>query len=97
MGVMGAQEEKRDRYAEKKLLGWSVLSAIVDLLPHIQVVEGSAVELERYAANVVEHDVRANHVGNVGQRPRRFLGDTRNDIEEDFEASDYDDVDGPCS
>lgn len=66
---MGAEEKQHNGHAEKKLLGWRVLGAVVDLLPHVEVVEGAAVELEGYAADVVEHEVRAEHVGNVGQRP----------------------------
>lgn len=95
MRIMGAEEEEDDGNAEKELLGGGVLSAIVDLLPHVQVVERAAIKLERDSSNVVEHDVRSEHVRNVGQRPRRLLRNARDDIVEDFEEGDENDVDGP--
>jgi len=69
MCVMCAQEEEHDGDTQQELLGGCVLSPIIDLLPHVEVVVGPSVELERHAADVVEHDVRAKHVRNVGQRP----------------------------
>ena len=94
---MCAEEKQHNRHAEQKLLGRGVLCAVVDLLPHIEVVKGSAVEFERHTTDIVEHDVRAEHVGNVGQGPGRFLRDARDDIVEDLKASYQDDMDGPCS
>lgn len=95
VGVVGAEEEENDGNAEEKFLGGGVLSAVVDLFPHVEVVEGAAVEFERDAANVVKHEIGAKHVCHVGQRPRRFLRDAGNDVVEDFEAGYQDDVDGP--
>jgi len=34
----------------------------------------------------MEHKERTEHVRYVGQGPGRFLGDTRNDVKQDFEA-----------
>lgn len=43
----------------------------------------------------MEHDIRAEHVRYVGQRPRSFLGDARDDIPQNFESDYQHDVDGP--
>lgn len=43
----------------------------------------------------MEHDVRAEHVRYVGQRPRCFLRDARDDIPQNFESNYQHDVDGP--
>ena len=95
MRVMRAQQEEHDGHAEQELLGRRVLIAVVDLLPHVEVVVGARVEFERHALHPVEHQVGAEHVGDVGQRPRRFLRNARDDVEEDFEAEDQQDVDEP--
>lgn len=60
--VMRAQEKQDDGHTEKEFLGGRVLCAVVDLLPHVEVIVGAAVELERCAAHVVEHYVRTDHV-----------------------------------
>lgn len=57
MGVVRAQKEQHDGDAEKKLLGRCVLSAIVDLLPHVQIIKGSAVEFEWNSTHVMEHEI----------------------------------------
>ncbi len=57
MSVMCTKKKQHDRYAQKKLFGWCVLSAIVDLLPHVEVIEGTAIEIEWHASHVVEHNV----------------------------------------
>lgn len=95
MCVMSADEEQGNGDAQKEFFGRRVLGAIVDLLPHIEVVKGAAVEVERNATDVVEHDVGAKHVGHVGQCPRGLLGDARESIVDDFAASDQDNVDSP--
>lgn len=69
MGVMRAEQEQDNGHAEQELLGRRVLGSVVNLLPHVQVVVGTAVELKGDAPDVVEHDVRADHVRDVGQRP----------------------------
>lgn len=66
MRIVRAEQEQHNGDAEEELLGWRILSPIVDLLPHVQVVVCSAVEFEGHASDVVEHDVGAHHVGNVG-------------------------------
>lgn len=45
----------------------------------------------------MEHEVRAEHVCHVGQRPRSLLGHAGDHIIEDLEASYQDNVDGPSS
>lgn len=97
MSVMRAKEEKHDRNTEKELFGGRVLSTIVDLLPHIQVVEGSAVEFKRNTTYVMEHNVRAKHVRHVGQRPGSLLRHTGDDVVENFESCNQNDVNGPGS
>ena len=69
MGVMGAKEEEHDRHAEQELLGRCVLVAIVNLLPHIEIVVGTGVKLERDAPHPVEHEEGAEHVADVGEGP----------------------------
>lgn len=88
MGIVCAEKKKDDRDTEEKLLRRCVLIAIVDLLPHIQVVIGARIEFERNPLNVVEHEVRSEHVGYVGQRPGCFLRDTGDDVVKYFENGD---------
>lgn len=95
MCVMSADEEQGNGNAQKEFFGRRVLGAIVDLLPHIEVVKGAAVEVEGNATDVVEHDVGAKHVGHVGQCPRGLLGDAGKSIVDNFAASDQDNVDSP--
>lgn len=97
MCVMSADEEQGNGNAQKEFFGRRVLGAIVDLLPHIEVVKGAAVEVEWNATDMVEHDVGAKHVGHVGQCPRGLLGDAWEGIVDDFAASDQDNVDCPCT
>ena len=66
---MGAEEEEHDGDAEQELLGGRVLVAIVDLLPHVEVIVGTSVELERDAPHPMEHEERAKHIADVGQSP----------------------------
>lgn len=94
---MRAEQKQHNGYAEEKLLGWGVLGAIVNLLPHVEVVKGATVEFKRNAADVVEHDVRADHVGYVGQCPRGLLRDAGDHVVKDLEARYQDKVNGPCS
>ena len=69
MGIVSAKEEENDWDAGQELLGRCVLRAIVDLFPHVQVVVRSAVEVKWHTTDIVEHDIRAHHVGDVGQGP----------------------------
>lgn len=97
MGIMRAEKEKQYWNAEEKFLCGGVLISIVDLFPHIQIVVSTSVEFERHAAHIMKHEVGAEHIRNVGQRPRCFLRDTGNDVEQDFEGNDENDVNCPCS
>lgn len=97
VGIMGAQEKQHNRYTEEKLLCGRVLSTVVDLLPHVEVIEGTAIEFEWDSSDIVEHDVGADHVGYVGQGPRCLLRDTGNDVVEDFEACYQNEMNGPRS
>lgn len=69
MGIMSAEEEEHDRHAEQELLSGCVLVAIVDLLPHVEIVVGTGVELERDAPHPVEHEERSEHVADIGEGP----------------------------
>lgn len=95
MSVVRADEEETDGDGEQELLGRGILVLVVDLLPHVEVVVGAGVELERDAAHVVEHQVAAEHVRGVDECPGGFLGDGGDDVVEDFEEEDEDDVDQP--
>lgn len=87
---MCAKEEEHNGNTEQEFLGGCILGAVINLLPHIQIIVCSAVELERYASHVVEHNIGAEHVRNVGQSPGCLLGDAGNDVVEDLEANDED-------
>jgi len=95
VGIVGAQQEQHDGHAEQELLGGSVLCAVINLLPHVEVVKGAAVRVEWHAAHVVEHDVRAHHVCDVGQRPGCLLRHAWDAVVKDLEEYNDDDVDGP--
>lgn len=97
MRVVRAEEEQHDGDAEEELLGRRVLGSVVDLLPHVQVVVRPAVELEGHTPDVVEHDVGAHHVGDVGQGPGRLLRHAGHDVVDDFEGDNQNEVDGPCT
>ena len=88
MGIMRAEQEQHNRNGQKELLCRCVLIAIIDLLPHVQIIVGSSVELEGDASDVVEHEVRASHVNDVGQCPGDLLSHAWNDITEDLEGDD---------
>lgn len=95
MRVVGADQEKAYGHGKQELLCGRVLVAIVDLLPHVQVVVCAGVELERNTAHVVEHEVAAEHVGNVDHGPGGLLGDGGDDVVENFEQKNDHDVDRP--
>lgn len=56
MRVMGTEEKQEDRHAEQKLLGRGILIPIVDLLPHVEIVIGTSIELKRDAPHPVKHN-----------------------------------------
>lgn len=95
MGIVSAEEEEHDGHAEQELLGRGILVAIVDLLPHVEVIVGTSVELERDAPNPMEHEEGAEHIADVGEGPRGLLRDAGDDIEEDLQRGNEDKVDGP--
>lgn len=92
---MGAEEEEHNRHAEQKLLRRGILVTVIDLLPHVQVIVSSGVELERNAPHPVEHDEGSEHVADVGERPRCFLRDSGDDIVEDLQRRNQDKVNCP--
>ena len=57
VGVMRAQQKQHDRYCQEKLLRGGILVTIVDLLPHVEVVVCSGVELEGYTTHPMKHKV----------------------------------------
>lgn len=69
MGVVSAEEEQDDGYAEQELLGRRVLVSVVDLLPHVQVVISAGVEFKGNPPHPVEHDEGDEHVRDVGESP----------------------------
>jgi len=71
--VVRTQEEKDYGYCQKEFLRRRVLVPVVDLFPHVEVVVGSGIELERYASYIVEHQVRTGHICDIGECPRYFL------------------------
>ena len=97
MRVVRADQEQTYRHREQELLGRCVLVSVVDLLPHVQVIVGASVELERYTPHVVEHEVAAEHVGDVGHGPGSLLRDRWHDVVEDLQQQDDDHVDHPCA
>lgn len=72
---------------------------IVNLLPHVEVIIGAGVELERDAPHPMEHKEGTEHVADIGQGPRSLLRDAWHNVVEDFQGGDEDEVDGPgtCS
>ena len=84
MGVVRAEQKQGYRHEQQKLLGGRVLVAVVDLLPHVEVVVGARIKIKGDALHVVEHQVRAGHVGDVGQRPARFLRHAGEGVEDKF-------------
>lgn len=99
VGVVGAEEEEYNGHTQQELLGRCVLVSVVDLLPHVEVIVGTSIELEWDAPHPMEHKEGAEHITDVGQGPRGLLRDTRDNIVKDLEGGDEDEVDGPgtCS
>ena len=97
MGVVSTEKKKNDGYAQQELLRRRILVAIVDLLPHVEIIVCSCVELEWYTLNVMEHQVGAEHVGYVCQRPRSLLGHPRNDVVEDLKDNNEYGVNEPST
>lgn len=70
---------------------------IVHLFPHVEVVVGSSVELERYPPYPVEHQVGPEHVRDVSESPRRVALNARDDAEEYLEGNNEHYMDCPSS
>lgn len=97
VGVVGGDQKEPDGHAQQKLFCGRVLVAVVNLLPHGQVVKGAGVELKGDAGHVVEHDIRANHVGDVGERPGELAGHAGDEVEADFENANDEEMHAPRS
>jgi hypothetical protein len=69
MRVVSTKKEKHDWYAQEELFSRRILVAIVDLLPHVQIVVCASVELERYASDPMEHEIGPEHVDDIGKSP----------------------------
>lgn len=65
MCVVCAQEEQNYWHAEQELLRWGVLCSVVDLLPHIQIIVSPGIKFKRNSSNPMEHEERAEHVGDI--------------------------------
>lgn len=92
---MRARKKEADGHAQEEFLRRRELIAVIHLLPHVEVVVGSSVEFERYAADPVEHEIGTKHVGDVGQRPCRIALYAGDDAEEYLEGNDQDYMDCP--
>jgi hypothetical protein len=55
MGIVGAEKEKNNRYAEKEFFCRCILGSIIDLLPHVEVIISAGIELERYPSYPMKH------------------------------------------
>lgn len=97
MSVMCAEQEEYNGNREEEFLRWRVLVPIIDLFPHIQVVVGTRIEVERNTSYVMKHKVRPEHVADVRKRPRGLLRYTGYDVPKDLQSYNEDDVDGPSS
>lgn len=56
MGIMGTDQEQNNWYTHEELLRRCVLSSIIDLLPHVQIVVGTCVEFEWYTTDPMKHE-----------------------------------------
>ena len=88
MRIMRAKQKQHNRHTEQKFLGRRVLVSVVNLLPHVEVIICPRVEFKGHALHPVEHQVGAEHVGYICQRPGGFLTNAREGVEEDFEEAD---------
>lgn len=95
VGVVRAYKEEADGHAQEVFLGRGELFAIIHLFPHVEVVVCPGIELERDASDPMEHQIRAEHVREVGEEPRGVALDARDNAVEYFESDDEDDMDHP--
>ncbi len=94
---MRREEEEADRDESEELLGRRVLVSVVHLLPHIETVVCTGVELPWDASDIVKHEIGASHVADVCERPREFLADAWKEIKDDLGHGNQDKVDDPGS
>ena len=97
VGVMCADEEQRNGDEEQEFLRGGVLVAVVDLLPHVEVVVCARIEVKGHAAHVVEHEIGPGRVREVDKRPGRLLRHAWDDVKEDLADEDQHEVDYPCA
>ena len=97
MGIVRAHKEETYGHTQEVFLGWSELLAVVHLLPHVKIVVGSRIELERDASNPMEHQVGPEHVREVGEKPGGVTLDAGDDAVENLESDDENNVDHPGS
>lgn len=57
IAVVSAYQEKCYWHKHQELFRWRVLVAVIDLLPHGEVIVGAQVELEWRTLYLMEHDV----------------------------------------
>jgi hypothetical protein len=94
---MRTQEEEDNGHTEQKLLGWCVLITIVNLFPHVEVIVGTGIKFEGNTSDPMKHQIRAEHVRDIGQGPRRLLGHTGDNVVEDLKARNEDDMNSPST
>jgi hypothetical protein len=92
MRIVRTQKKQHNRYAEKEFLCRSVLSPIINLFPHIQIVVSAGVKLEGYSPDPMEHEERSKHVRYIRQGPGRFLGYSRDYVKKNLERSNQNQV-----
>ena len=56
MCVVGTEKKQHYRHTKEEFLGRRVLSAIIDLFPHIEIVVSASVKFERYSSDPVKHE-----------------------------------------
>lgn len=95
VGVVGGYQEQADWDTQQKLLHRGELGTVIDLFPHVQVVERAVVEVKWRAFNLVEHYIGTNDVGHVGQGPAHLVAENRHQVVKDLQHHDHDDVDDP--
>jgi len=94
---MRANQKEYDWHRQKVLLGRRVLVTVIDLLPHVEIVICTRVEVEGYTAHPVEHEVGAGHVCEVCEGPGGLLRYARDDIIDNLQAEYENWVDEPSS
>ena len=69
MGVVSTEKEKHNWDAQEELFSRGVLVAVVNLLPHVQIVVCPSIEFERYASDPVEHEIGTEHADDICECP----------------------------